>query len=130
MAKTMSIILPIKSKYVKAIFAGTKKFELRRKIPKQDVKSIYIYETSPTSKIVGKLMIKKIWKFKIKKLWEHTKGQNELSKQELESYFHNQDHGFALEISKKEQFQTYQSIQKYNLNYPPQGFVYVKKTPK
>ena len=49
----MDVLLSIRPKHVKAIEQGKKKFEFRKVIFRKSVERIYIYETSPTSQIVG-----------------------------------------------------------------------------
>ncbi len=61
----MKILLPIQPKYVKQIFDGTKKYEYRTRIPKKQIKSIIVYETYPTMKVVGELYIGEILKLPI-----------------------------------------------------------------
>ncbi len=56
----MKILMSIKPKFVKQIFEGIKLFELRKKIFRREVKTIIIYESSPTKKIVGEFIIDKI----------------------------------------------------------------------
>ena len=51
------IILPIKKKYSDDILDGSKKYELRRSVPRRTVDDILIYETAPMSKVVGQIKI-------------------------------------------------------------------------
>ena len=55
----MYVLLSIKPQYVKLIFKGIKKYELRKSIFKQKVKKAYIYATSPVKRIVGGFTILK-----------------------------------------------------------------------
>ncbi len=48
-----NVIISIKPQYVKQILNGTKKFEYRKRIFKQEVNKVYIYESSPHQRIVG-----------------------------------------------------------------------------
>ena len=56
----MYVLLSIKPQYVKLIFKGIKKYELRKSIFKQKVKRAYIYATSPVKRIVGTFTILKV----------------------------------------------------------------------
>ena len=49
----MNVILSIKPEYVAEIKAGRKGFEFRKTIFKEKVEKVYIYASSPVSKVVG-----------------------------------------------------------------------------
>ena len=53
----MSVLLSIKPKYVKEIQMGNKLYEFRKSIFKQETDEIFVYESSPTKQIVGKIYI-------------------------------------------------------------------------
>jgi predicted transcriptional regulator len=57
---SVDIILPIHQKWIDLIMSGKKTIEVRKVIPRQLVKTIYIYNTSPVSKIIGSIEIEKI----------------------------------------------------------------------
>jgi len=121
------IILPIKPKYAKALLDGNKIFEIRRKAPKKDVDEIIIYETSPTSLITGILKIKETHRLRKSDLWELTKNKNLLTRKEFDNYIGDLEYGYAFEVESRKNFSKKMSLEKYNLKYPPQGFVYWKK---
>ena len=68
-----TIILAINPEYVQRIFTGEKKYEFRKIICKKAVDKILIYETAPTSKIVGEVTVKSILKESPLNLWQLTK---------------------------------------------------------
>ena len=49
----MNLIISIKPKFVQKILAGEKKYEFRRRIYRQKVDKIYIYQTLPEQGIVA-----------------------------------------------------------------------------
>ena len=50
------LVMSIKPKYADAIYAGTKKFEFRKK-PPTNLKAVYlVYESEPVSKLTGTVM--------------------------------------------------------------------------
>lgn len=120
------ILLPIKDKYSQDILSEKKKFELRRNIPKQVVEKIVIYSTSPVKKVVGEAWVKTIHELPLSKLWDLTKESNSVSEEEFYSYYKGKKKGFAYEISKVRKFKNKKSLSEYNINYVPQGFVYLK----
>ena len=52
----MKVLMSIKPKFVKQILAGTKLFELRKRNFKLEVKTVIIYESSPTKKLLENLL--------------------------------------------------------------------------
>ena len=50
----MNVLLSVKPKYAEKIVEGKKKYEFRRAIfQKQNIEKVYIYSSSPVSKIVA-----------------------------------------------------------------------------
>ena len=66
----MSVLLSIKPKYINKIKKGSKRYEFRRTIFKQEVTEIYVYATSPIKKIVGKIIIEDIIQDVPEQLWK------------------------------------------------------------
>jgi len=60
MLEEQNILLSIKPIYSERIFTGKKMVEFRKQIPKNSFKYVYVYETSPTRKIVGQFTVKNI----------------------------------------------------------------------
>lgn len=124
------ILIPIKPKYSNGILDGFKKFEMRRKVPKSKVDEILIYETSPTSKIVGKFKVKEMHRENLEMLWKMTKDSNMLSKEEFDLYYNDLELGHAFEVCEPERFKKPLDLKDFSLTHPPQGFVYVKEIQK
>ena len=69
----MSVLLSIKPKYVEEIKKKSKLFEFRKQIFKQFTNEIWVYESAPTKRIVGKIIVSDIIKDSPKNLWRQTK---------------------------------------------------------
>lgn len=74
----MKVLLSIKPKYVEEINKGSKLYEFRKVIFNDDIKTIYVYETAPTKKIVGKIIIDDIIEDSPLNLWQNLKIKVEL----------------------------------------------------
>ena len=118
------IILPIKKKYSDDILNGSKRFELRRSIPRIAVNDILIYETAPMSKVVGRIKISDTHFLPLEALWKLTKGSNSLTKKEFMDYFIGKKKGYAYEVKTFKRFKRPMSLKRYGINFAPQGFVY------
>lgn len=95
----MKVLLSIKPEFVAKILDGTKKFEFRKGIFKNNnVKSVVIYATMPVGMIVGEFDIKNIIEDEPTELWIKTKHQAGISKNFFDSYFERRKKAFAIEI--------------------------------
>ena len=95
----MRVILSIKPKYVKEIVKGNKKYELRKAIFKKNVSKVYVYESSPTMKIVGTFKVGKILKNEPSVLWKALSPFLGIDKKAYSEYFKNAKTAYAIEIT-------------------------------
>lgn len=123
----MKVVLSIKPEYAFKIFDGSKKFEFRKSIFKnQNVKSIIVYASSPVQKVIGEFEIGKIFNHDLDTLWSLTKEHSGISKDFFYEYFSNKQEGFAIQVKNKKKYNEPKCLKKdYNL-HPPQSFVYLK----
>lgn len=119
------IILSIKPNHVENIIKGLKKYEYRKKLPREKVKKIIIYSTSPIKKVVAEVEILNVLSFKPEVLWEKTKNFSGIDKSFFDLYFKNRDIAFAFKIGKVKIFQKQKAISDFGLKTAPQSFCYV-----
>lgn len=121
----MKVVLSIKPEFANKIFDGTKRFEFRKSIFKnENVKTILVYSSSPVQKVIGEFQIEKIIKHDLETLWELTKEFSGITKEYFYQYFANKQHGFAIKIKTKKKYQIPKCLKNdYNLT-PPQSFAY------
>ncbi len=123
----MNVLLSVKPKYAEKIVEGKKKYEFRRAIFKiQNIEKVYIYSSSPVSKIVAAFEIKKILKDSPEKIWILCQKNAGISKKDFFDYFKNSEQAFAIEIgsvdSFKEHIDPFEVIENFK---PPQSFYYL-----
>ena len=123
----MNILLSIKPEYVDEILRGRKTYEFRRIIFKnRKIGRIYIYATSPVSKIVGSFTIGKIIEASPNMLWKKCRNNAGLSKKDFFDYFKGTKKGFAIQICSVEQFDKpvdpYRAMEDFSA---PQSFYYL-----
>jgi len=93
------IILAIRPEFVEAIFAGRKRFELRRRRPCIDRGEIvYMYCTAPRQAIVGQFICREVHGGSPEELWRRFGGSSSLSQDGFWAYFGGVERGYALEI--------------------------------
>lgn len=121
----MKVVLSIKPEFANKIFAGTKKFEFRKAIFKnENVKTVLVYSSSPVQKVIGEFQIGEIMKYDLETLWNLTKEHSGITEQYFYEYFADREHGFAIQIKSKTKFKTPKCLRAdYNLT-PPQSFSY------
>lgn len=122
----MSVLLSIKPKYVEQIENGSKLYEFRKVIFKQNIEEIYIYATAPVKQIVGKFRIGEIVEDTPQNLWHSFKRTAGISKNDFFEYFSGKNKGYAIKIKSfvffKEPIDPYQE----NPNFvPPQSYAYI-----
>jgi type I restriction enzyme S subunit len=123
----MNVLLSVKPKYAEEILSGRKKYEFRRSIfKKQNIEKVYIYSSSPVSKIVAAFEIGKILKGSPENIWNLCHKYAGISKNDFFDYFKNADVAYAIEISNIDSFlnpiDPCRIIEDFK---PPQSFYYV-----
>lgn len=123
----MNVLLSVKPKYADEILSGRKKYEFRRSIfKKQNIERVYIYSSSPVSKIVATFEIEQILTDSPEKIWKLCHKYAGISKKDFFVYFKNSDIAYAIEIGNVNSFPV--SIDPYHVIedfIPPQSFYYL-----
>ncbi len=119
------VILSIRPEYVKKIFSGEKKIEIRRRIWRDStVNLIYIYCTYPVQKMVGYFNVAYICEAPILELWKIVKNECCLNKKDFLSYFGFQEFGYAIKIKNPVEFSEPIDLKSISKK-APQNFCYV-----
>lgn len=121
----MKVVMSIKPQFANKIFDGTKRFEFRKAIFKnQNVTSVLVYASSPVQKVIGEFEIGEIFNLDLKELWDKTKEHSGITEDYFYEYFENREQGFAIQIKNKKRFPNPKCLKTdYNLT-PPQSFAY------
>ena len=125
----MEILLSIKPEYSEKILSGEKKFEFRKRKPKESVEKVFIYESHPSKHIVGWFTVKDILTGSPDTIWEKCKNQGGIEEENYFEYCDNQKTIHALEIDNFHQFDSPINPFKVTSNFkPPQNFFYLKNS--
>lgn len=124
----MKVVLSIKPEFANKIFDGSKKFEFRKSIFKnENIKTILVYSSSPVQKVIGEFQIEKILKHDLETLWNLTKDYSGITEEYFYEYFAEKEHGFAIKIKSKTKYRIPKCLKEdFNLT-PPQSFAYWSK---
>ena len=123
----MKVLLSIKPQFADLIFDGTKRFEFRRSIFKEKgIKTVVVYASSPTQKVIGEFEIDSILEEEVAKLWKKTKAYSGIDRSYFYEYFSDKKNGYAIKIKNVKKYETPLCLKEhYNLT-PPQSFAYLK----
>lgn len=123
----MKVLLSIKPEFAEKILDGTKRFEFRKGIFKnQEISIVVIYATMPLGKVVGQFQIESILSGEPESLWKQTKKYAGISKQFFDSYYSGRDKAYAIKIGEVERYQEPIPISDLGCNIkPPQSYLYL-----
>lgn len=120
-----SILLSINPEYVERIFAGSKKFEFRKRLANRAVDKILIYSTAPIMKVVGEVQIVKTISASPTALWECTKNLSGISRDKYRKYFKGCKVAYAYELGQVIRYDPPKDLSEFSISLPPQSFVYL-----
>ena len=123
----MDVLLSIKPGFASAIFSGEKKFEFRRAIFKdKNVKKVYVYASKPIGLVIGEFEIEEVITEEPNSLWNITKGASGISKKYFDEYFEGKQIAHAIKVSGAQEYAKPATLMElFNINRPPQSFMYV-----
>lgn len=124
------VLLSIKPVFAERIFSGHKLYEFRKTIFRnRSVEKIYVYASSPISKVIGEFQIEGILKFSPEELWFHTNNGAGITKEFFDSYFKDRDFGYAIKIGSVYRYKKPLDLKShFFLRQAPQSFAYVPQT--
>lgn len=127
----MKVLLSIRPEYVERIFAGTKRYEFRRRpYGNRDVRTVVVYATKPVGKIVGEFDVDSILGEAPDELWTRTAALSGISRDFFDAYFEGRQIAYALKIGDvrpyPEPISPEAVLEKFT---PPQSYMYVQDGP-
>lgn len=120
-------LFSIKPEFVQAIFSEKKRYEFRKRSCKQEIFRIIIYETSPTSKIVGEASVSDVIVDSPLNLWMRAKSAAGISKESFDKYFFNCTEGTAYSLCTPIRYKKAVSLSIIGMTVPPQSYCYLSK---
>lgn len=123
----MKVILSIKPEFANKIFDGSKKFEFRKAIFKnENIKTVIVYASSPVQQVIGEFEIERIINHDIDTLWGITQDFSGITRDYFYQYFEDRKAGYAIQIKKTRKYKIPKDLKAdFNL-VPPQSFAYFK----
>lgn len=94
-------ILSIKPKYAALILKGTKKIELRRSWPTQNIGVLVLYSSAPIQKFVGLAYVEKVVEHNLDELWSIASDNGAgVTYEELKIYLAEKSQAFGVMINR------------------------------
>lgn len=128
---TTRIVLAIHSRHAQAILCGEKTHELRKRLPRLSRGDlVYLYETAPTSAIVGGFVVDDVHRDTPAQTWQAVGSGFAITKPEFDGYVNGSREVVALKVSRV--FRLKKSATKDELSKvadaftPPQSAVIVR----
>lgn len=120
-----AILLPIKREYVNLIFNGEKKFEFRKRLCKEDISKIVIYETAPTKLVVGEVQVEEKLILPKNELWNLARCHAGVEKQFYDQYFEKELIACAYKLGNSVRYEKPVELNSFGVNGVLQSFAYI-----
>lgn len=124
-ADAVVALMSIRPRFAQAILDGKKLVELRRIALKRPITHVAIYETGPTSAIVGVFEVRNMVEQTPRFVWNTYNGKSSLSKQEFCQYYSGATTAIAIEIGKVARLVRPVFLSDLSIRRPPQSFMYL-----
>jgi predicted transcriptional regulator len=120
--------MAIQAEYAQAILAGTKTVEFRKRRLAPDIRTVLIYETSPTQRVVGYFSIDETIASTPEALWERFAAVGGIRHEAFHRYYGKAATAVGLKIESAERFTTGVSLSDLTPSPPaPQSFLYLDR---
>ena len=124
----MKVLLSIKPEFALKIFNGSKKYEYRRAIFKnQEVSIVIVYASDPMRRVIGEFEIEDILYDEPQLLWLKTKNYAGISKKRFFGYFANKSKGYAIKVKTTTMYDDPLPLNSFQVSSPPQSFMYISQ---
>ena len=122
----MKALLSIKPEFAEQIFAGTKCYEFRMAVFKQDgIESVLVYASSPVQRVIGEYQIEAIIADDPDSVWRHTRQFAGIPRAYFMSYFNGRHNAYAIKVMSPRLFARKRKFSDYHVEIALQSFVYV-----
>jgi len=123
----MKVLLSIKPEFALKIFDGSKRYEYRRAIFKnQEVSRVIVYASDPIKQIIGEFEIEDILHEEPQSLWVKTKHHAGISEKRFFNYFMNKSKGYAIKVKATRVYDDPLSLSSFMISSPPQSYMYLR----
>lgn len=119
------VVLSIHSSHAQNIYAGTKRYEYRKRKPNKDIDYVALYETGDKRAITGVAKIAGILEDTPTRIWELTKSFAGISRDFFRNYFAGKRKAVAYCLSEVIAFESPVYLSDIGIDRAPQSFQYI-----
>lgn len=120
-----AILLSIKPEYAEQIFAGIKRYEYRKRLPREEVSKLVIYATNPVKQVIGEVKLEGFLSGSPDYIWERTKKDAGITQSKFRQYFEGTMKAYALVLGEIIVYESPRSLNDFGVLNAPQSFVYL-----
>ena len=122
-----AVLLSIKPKYVDLILAGSKRVELRRSWPSNDIGVMVLYSSAPIQRLVGLAFIDRVEECDLERLWDIADANGGgVTYEELQAYVEGKKRAFGVMIDRVKVAKVAVDPKSLFEDFtPPQSFLYL-----
>ncbi|WP_420639631.1 ASCH domain-containing protein [Candidatus Poriferisocius sp.] len=118
-------LLSVHSEFAQAILHGTKTVELRRRPPKREVSHVVLYETAPTSAIVGWARVQSVETRSPTSIWTTWGVSAGVTRDRFRRYFSGTSEATAIVLGVTRRLEVPMPLALLGLHAAPQNFIYL-----
>ncbi len=96
---TRPLLLSLKPHYADLVFQGLKTAELRRRIPCEENRDVFVYVSSPVRLLRGGFRVEHVWSGSPERVWEEVSEFALVEKQDFDAYYAGRTVAYALRIA-------------------------------
>lgn len=122
-----TILISVKPKFAQKILDGTKRVEYRRRIFKEDVGTLLIYESTTTRRVVGEVPVIGVLCDSLSTVWNRTKDVGGITAKEYYDYFAHKSTAYAIVLGRPIRYEKARTLGDFGLTHAPLSFCYVTK---
>ena len=111
-------LLSIHERFASQIFAGTKRFELRRRAPDLETPIRFLVYVPGRRRLAGEIVVHRILEGTPTQIWRLTRGENGISKKDFEAYFAGRARAFAYAIGKATEYEEQPTLEVLRSSVP------------
>lgn len=122
-----AVLLSIKPEFAHKIFDGTKKYEFRKQIFKDNsVSTVIVYSSSPEQKVIGEFRIDEILNGKPSDIWLQTNKYSGITQKYYDEYFKGRENAYAIKVASAKLYKLQKNLSDFGIMCAPQSFAYIE----
>lgn len=118
--------MSIKPDDVERLLDGSQQVIYRKRIFKEDIGKIYLYETGSVKKVVGEVTVLKVLSGSVSDIWDQTNIVSGITYTEYVSYFAHATLAYAIMVGHPIRYEVPRLLSYYNWGFAPKTYCYVR----